>query len=330
MAETITEKSQLKAWWVTGSKPTQAQYYLWMDAYWHKSESIPITKIEGLKTLIEGKADVEDLVHYAKVDASNIGINQGAWRTALGINDITPPDVDLSNYYTIQQVDDLLDNVTVDLTNYYTATQTESAITSKGYITGSALTGYATEIWVTTQTTPATQTEVESSTGTESQPLSTEPATENRKFLSLFNFFKLIKKLRYIHLLPNNATAVANRLRSDGNNVYYANSSAVEKRLAYIDELALPVKTITGNTTLDNTYNNSYVRITANCTITIAAGLASDLNVFFIVVGNYTATFINPSTTVYAPFGKILKQDLKCLLKATSMNNFDLIGDLIL
>lgn len=208
-----TPKNTLKQWFVTGAKPQQAQYWSWLDSYWHKSESIPINKIEGLETLIENKADVEELANYAKVDASNIGPNQGAWRTALGINDITPPDVDLTNYYTRSEVDDLLDNVTVDLT------------------------GYATESWVTTQTKPATQTEVEASTGTESNPTSSEPATEHRKFLTLFNFFKLIKKLRYIHLLPNSSTAVANRFWSNGIRLLYANNSAVVSTVAYTSDL---------------------------------------------------------------------------------------------
>lgn len=128
-------KNTLKQWFVTGAKPQQAQYWSWLDSYWHKSESIPINKIEGLETLIENKADVEELANYAKVDASNIGPNQGAWRTALGINDITPPDVDLTNYYTKPEVDGLLENVTVDLTNYHTITQYQQWVIDRGYVT---------------------------------------------------------------------------------------------------------------------------------------------------------------------------------------------------
>lgn len=130
-----TPKNTLKQWFVTGAKPQQAQYWAWLDSYWHKSESIPINKIEGLETLIENKADVEELANYAKVDASNIGPNQGAWRTALGINDITPPDVDLTNYYTKPEVDGLLENVTVDLSNYHTITQYQQWVIGRGYVT---------------------------------------------------------------------------------------------------------------------------------------------------------------------------------------------------
>lgn len=84
MAE-ITSKSQLKSWWVTGAKPNQAQYYLWMDAYWHKSEVIPITQIQGLLDLIENKADSDALNYYALKDASNLTqADIIAWQDKIG------------------------------------------------------------------------------------------------------------------------------------------------------------------------------------------------------------------------------------------------------
>ena len=259
MAE--TPKNTLKQWFVTGAKPLQAQYWAWLDSYWHKSEAISINAIDGLGEILESKADADQLQHYALLDASNIGVNQGAWRTALGINDITPPDVDLTNYYTRSEVDDLLDNVTVDLT------------------------GYATESWVTTQTTPATQAEVEASTGTESSPTSSEPTTEDRKFLSLFNFFKLIKKLRYIHLLPNSATAVANRFWSNGIRLLYANNSAVVSTVAYTSDLPTTfVYTPTGN------FTTSQLKAAAE-----NAGLIFNGLHFFINIGtnNFICTIDN-------------------------------------
>lgn len=81
--DAVTPKNQLKAWWVTGSKPSQAQYYLWMDAYWHKSESIPPSSITGLGGLLEKKADADQLAYYAKTDASNIDID--TWKEVLGV-----------------------------------------------------------------------------------------------------------------------------------------------------------------------------------------------------------------------------------------------------
>jgi len=192
--------------------------------------------------------------------------------------------------------DDLGGNI--DLSAYYTAAQTETAITSKGYITSLALVGYATENWVTTQTTPATQAEVEAATGTESNPTSAEPATENRKFLTLFNFFKLIKKLRYIHLLPNSATAVANRFWSNGIRLLYANNSAVVSTVAYTSDLPTTfVYTPTGN------FTTSQLKTAAE-----NAGLIFNGLHFIIKIGtnNYTCTIDNGSsnTECVITFGK--------------------------
>ena len=135
----ITSKSQLKGWFVNGAKPNQNQFYAWFDSYWHKDEQISADNINGLAGLLEAKADADQLQHYALLDASNIGVNQGAWRTALGINDITPPDVDLTNYYTKGEVDDLLENVTVDLTNYHTITQYQQWVNERGYVNSAEL-----------------------------------------------------------------------------------------------------------------------------------------------------------------------------------------------
>lgn len=167
--------------------------------------------------------------------------------------------------------------------------------------------GLATTNWVTTQTAPATQAEVEASTGTESNPTFSEPATENRKFLTLFNFFKLIKKLRYIHLLPNSGPAVANRLWSDGTDVYYDDNLAIPNKLAKDKQI---YKIISGDVTLDNSYHNAIVRITATCTITVPANLRSDFNCVFDSFDAAIATFVEGSGTTFSfPYGKILKSN---------------------
>jgi len=35
-------KTELKTYFETGDKPTQEQFYEWMDSYWHKDEKIPL------------------------------------------------------------------------------------------------------------------------------------------------------------------------------------------------------------------------------------------------------------------------------------------------
>ncbi len=267
----ITTKNQLKQWFVTGSKPLQAQYYAWMDAYWHKSEQISINSISGLSDVLSGKADVDQLANYALLDASNIAINQGAWRTALGINDITPPDVDLSNYYTKEQVDDLLDNVTVDLSAYATQNWV-----STNYVSTSTLsTELAKKI---DKTSFATQAEAESQTA---------PAAETGKPISTWSIWKFLQALTYIILKPNASAAIANRLRSNGSRLLYANNSAVESTVAYTSDLPTTFKfTPTGN------FTTSQLKTAAE-----NAGLIFNGLHFFINIGtnNFTCTVDNGS-----------------------------------
>lgn len=43
-----TPKNTLKGWFVTTAKPLQAQFWAWMDSFWHKDELIPMEKVDGL------------------------------------------------------------------------------------------------------------------------------------------------------------------------------------------------------------------------------------------------------------------------------------------
>lgn len=44
----IFDIQQLKDWFRTGLKPTQAQFWALIDSYWHKQKNIPLTNIEDL------------------------------------------------------------------------------------------------------------------------------------------------------------------------------------------------------------------------------------------------------------------------------------------
>lgn len=54
------DKTTLKAWFTRGKKPTAAQFAAWMDSYWHKDEPLPTTAIDGLDTLLDEKAVIDD------------------------------------------------------------------------------------------------------------------------------------------------------------------------------------------------------------------------------------------------------------------------------
>jgi len=48
---------QLRVWFSRHKFPTQQQFWDWMDSYWHKDEEIPVDKIGGMQTVIDGVAD---------------------------------------------------------------------------------------------------------------------------------------------------------------------------------------------------------------------------------------------------------------------------------
>lgn len=61
----MTDKNTIKNWFKTTLKPPQEQFWAWMDSYWHKSESIPQGKIEGLADTLGNKADASQLAGKA-------------------------------------------------------------------------------------------------------------------------------------------------------------------------------------------------------------------------------------------------------------------------
>lgn len=44
----IVSREQLKAWFRRGMKPLESQFATWIDSFWHKEDSIPMTSISGL------------------------------------------------------------------------------------------------------------------------------------------------------------------------------------------------------------------------------------------------------------------------------------------
>lgn len=48
----------IKNWFRTGLKPTQAQFWAWIDSFWHKDTPIPQDSIEGLTNVLNEKLDI--------------------------------------------------------------------------------------------------------------------------------------------------------------------------------------------------------------------------------------------------------------------------------
>ena len=55
-----TSREQLKAWFRKGLKPLESQFAAWMDSYWHKSDSIPMSSIDGLNDALNDHTVIAD------------------------------------------------------------------------------------------------------------------------------------------------------------------------------------------------------------------------------------------------------------------------------
>ena len=114
----------IKNWFKTGLKPTQDQFWNWMDSYWHKDELIPQDKIQDLSTTLSGKADADQLANKANADATGLTDEQkSAWKEALSVREV-PANIALvdkldkeGNVYSKEQVTELLDNLDKNIGN---------------------------------------------------------------------------------------------------------------------------------------------------------------------------------------------------------------------
>lgn len=62
-----TSINTLKNWFRTGLKPTQAQFWAWLDSYRHKDEAVPVKDVSGLQELLDTKVDKKELVQPDQV-----------------------------------------------------------------------------------------------------------------------------------------------------------------------------------------------------------------------------------------------------------------------
>lgn len=55
----MADKNTLKSWFETNDIPTQNQFWALIDSFFHKDEKIPITSINDVESILNGKADLE-------------------------------------------------------------------------------------------------------------------------------------------------------------------------------------------------------------------------------------------------------------------------------
>lgn len=89
----MTPKKTLKKWFSNFMKPAQEHFAAWIDSYWHKSEQIPMSNIEGLNRAIENTASAGQLLnHINDSDAHSRLFNQKVDKEVgkgLSANDFT-------------------------------------------------------------------------------------------------------------------------------------------------------------------------------------------------------------------------------------------------
>ena len=127
----ITPLSTLKRWFSNFMKPTQEQFWAWLDSFWHKDENIPMNKVEGLSTALEGTASAEQLRNHLTDSEAHKGLFDGKVDKVpgkmLSTNDFTNElrmkleglrNVDISGLLpkggytgTAQNLKDLIDNI---------------------------------------------------------------------------------------------------------------------------------------------------------------------------------------------------------------------------
>lgn len=73
----MTAIQTLKQWFSNFKKPTQEQFWAWMDSFFHKSEKIPMTSIEGLENVMQGTASAEQLRNHLTDSQAHKGLFDG-------------------------------------------------------------------------------------------------------------------------------------------------------------------------------------------------------------------------------------------------------------
>lgn len=79
-------RNQLKAWFRKGLYPLESQFHAWIDSFWHKDDTLPVTAVEGLADALNGKADRAEL--EGKQDKTDLSLETSDKTVAGAINEL--------------------------------------------------------------------------------------------------------------------------------------------------------------------------------------------------------------------------------------------------
>lgn len=98
----MTPKKTLKKWFSNFMKPAQEHFAEWIDSFWHKSEQIPMSKIDGLSTAIENTVSAKQLLNHLDDTNAHHALFEELKRQIQAIQTILQ--VDDVNLDTLQEI----------------------------------------------------------------------------------------------------------------------------------------------------------------------------------------------------------------------------------
>lgn len=124
----VTSLSTIKSWFVTAAKPLQSQFHAWMDSFYHKEESIPISAITNLQNVLNAKADAAGVTN--NIVLIGPGVNTYTVPAGTLISHITFLGLTETNTISIsdEHIGIWIDNIdinnaaVIDCKKYFTAT----------------------------------------------------------------------------------------------------------------------------------------------------------------------------------------------------------------
>jgi len=124
------DRTTLKAWFSRGLKPLASQFSAWIDAYWHKDDTIPITSIDNLEQTLNSKT-TEEYVNQ-KISEINPTVNDAS-TTVKGVvmlsNTLEADATKAATANLVKTVNENLQQIIAILSgNVYTKSETDTEI----------------------------------------------------------------------------------------------------------------------------------------------------------------------------------------------------------
>lgn len=117
----------IKSWFVTGAKPVQTQFASWLDSFWHKEETLPISSITNLQNVLNQKADIAQVANTNIVllppGSTSYNVTEGTLISHITFLNVPAPFVfkmkDAADHTTIIDDVEISNNDVIDCKKYF-------------------------------------------------------------------------------------------------------------------------------------------------------------------------------------------------------------------